>query len=106
MSLNIPNILERPNTYLLFIEQDESKMPINQIFLNLTECSIRELEMLFLNVSPSSMWNLSGNPNWRGRLSTIDLLLFNYVNQLIFMLKLLFIFLIKQATLMRKSFDY
>ncbi len=40
---------------------------------------------------------------WRGRLSTVDLLVLTSLDQLLFTLKILFTFLTKQATIMRKS---
>jgi hypothetical protein len=39
----------------------------------------------------------------RGRLSTVDLLVLTSLDQLIFKLKILFAFVTKQATLMRRS---
>ncbi len=46
----------------------------------------------------------TGNPYWSGRLSTVDLLVLTSLDQLILLLKILFIFFFtKQATLMRRS---
>ncbi len=45
---------------------------------------------------------LSGNPYWRGRLNTVDLLVLTSLDQLIFIWKILFIFSTKLATLVRR----
>ncbi len=45
----------------------------------------------------------SGNPNWRGRLSTVDLLVLTNIDQVLLKLKTLFTFLLKQPILMRRS---
>jgi len=45
----------------------------------------------------------AGNPNRRGRISTVDLLALTSLDKLFFMLKILFNFVTKQATLMRRS---
>jgi hypothetical protein len=45
----------------------------------------------------------SGKPYGRGRLSTIDLLVQNSLDQLIFVLEILFNFVTKQPVLMRRS---
>ncbi len=45
----------------------------------------------------------SGNPYRRGKISTVDLHLLTSLVQLIFKMKKLFTFLIKQATLLRRS---
>jgi hypothetical protein len=44
-----------------------------------------------------------GNPHWKGRLSTVDLLLPTSVVQLLLKQQTLFTCFIKQATLMRRS---
>ena len=43
------------------------------------------------------------NPFWRGRLSTVDLLILTSIEQLFLLLQRLFTFLRKQATLLRRS---
>ncbi len=40
---------------------------------------------------------------WRGRLSTLDLLVLTSLDQIVYILEILFSFFIKQATLMRRS---
>ncbi len=45
----------------------------------------------------------AGKSHWRGRLSTVDLLVLTSSNQLLLILKLLFTFFTKDATLMRRS---
>jgi hypothetical protein len=45
----------------------------------------------------------AGNPYWRGGLSTVDLLVLTSLDQLLFLLKILFTLFTKQATLMRRS---
>ena len=42
-------------------------------------------------------------PYWRGRLCTVDLLVLTNLDRLLVMLKILFAFFTKQATLMRRS---
>jgi len=49
----------------------------------------------------SAVWQLKSY--WGGRLSAVDLLVLTSLDQLIFILKILFSFLTKQATLMRRS---
>ncbi len=44
-----------------------------------------------------------GKPNWRGRLSTLDLLVRTSLDQMLLTLKILFTFVRKQATLIRRS---
>jgi len=44
-----------------------------------------------------------GNSHWRGRLSTVDLLVLTRLDQLLLKLPTTFTFLTKQATLMRRS---
>ncbi len=46
---------------------------------------------------------VAGNPYWRGRLSTVDLLVLTSLDRVLFILKILFNFLKKQATLTRRS---
>jgi hypothetical protein len=46
---------------------------------------------------------ISGKPYLRGRLSTVDLNVLTCLDQLLFKLEILFTFLVKQATLMRRS---
>jgi hypothetical protein len=46
---------------------------------------------------------LRGNPNWRWRMSTVDLLVLTCLNHLIFKVKLLLTLLTKPATLMGRS---
>ncbi len=46
---------------------------------------------------------LPGKPYWRGRISTIDLLVLTSLDQLLLILKILFIFFTKQASSMRRS---
>ncbi len=56
---------------------------------------------------PTYKYNLCGhcssarNPRWRGRLSTVDLLVLTSLDQLLLMMQTLFTFFTKQATLMR-----
>ena len=45
----------------------------------------------------------AGNTSWGGRLRTVDLLVITCLDQLLFVLKILFTFLTNQATLMRRS---
>jgi hypothetical protein len=45
----------------------------------------------------------SGKSNWRGRFSTVDLLVLTSLDQSLFILKILFTFFTKQATLIRRS---
>jgi hypothetical protein len=45
----------------------------------------------------------AGDPYCRGRLSMVDLLVLTSLDQLIFVLKILFTLVSKQATLMRRS---
>ncbi len=47
-----------------------------------------------------SMW--TGNPKWRGRLSTLDLLVLTTLDEVLLILQTLFTFFTKQATLMRR----
>ncbi len=44
-----------------------------------------------------------GKPYWRGRLSTVDLLVLTGLDQLLLIVKILFTFFTNQATLMRRS---
>jgi hypothetical protein len=44
----------------------------------------------------------TGKSYWRGRLSTVDLLVLSSLDQLLLKLKLLYAYLTKQATLMRR----
>jgi hypothetical protein len=44
-----------------------------------------------------------GNTIWRGRLSTVDLLVLTSLDELLFILKILLTFVTKHATLMRRS---
>jgi hypothetical protein len=44
-----------------------------------------------------------GNPYWRGRLSTVDLLALTSLDQLLFIMQTLCTFLQNKATLMRRS---
>ena len=46
---------------------------------------------------------IPGKPYWRGRLSTVDLLILTSLDQLIFILKVFIGILKKQVTLMRRS---
>ncbi len=46
---------------------------------------------------------LAGKPYWRGRISTVDLLVLTSLDQLLFILKLYFSFNTKQPILMRRS---
>ncbi len=50
-----------------------------------------------------SSMDMPWNPYWRGRLSTVDLLVLTSLDQLIFILKILFTFITKQLTLLRRS---
>ncbi len=50
-----------------------------------------------------SVWIHAGNPNWRGWPSTVDLLVLTSLYQLVFILKILFTFVTKQTSLMRRS---
>jgi hypothetical protein len=60
--------------------------------------------MCGLSVLPTfGMFGLSGNPNWRGRLTTVVLLVLTSLDQLLLLLKILFIFFTKQSNLMRRS---
>jgi hypothetical protein len=49
------------------------------------------------------MYAFQGKSYWRGRLSTVDLLLLTSLAQLLFVLKILFTFFKKQGTLKRRS---
>jgi hypothetical protein len=55
-------------------------------------------EGIFITLTPSS-----GHPYWRGRLCTVDLRALFSLDKLIVILKILFILVAKQATLMRSS---
>jgi hypothetical protein len=44
-----------------------------------------------------------GKPYWRGKLNTVDLLVLTSLYQLLFILKILFSYVTKQAALMRRS---
>jgi hypothetical protein len=44
-----------------------------------------------------------GNPYWRGRLSTVDLLVLTSLNNMVLIMKILFTFVTKQAILERRS---
>jgi len=46
---------------------------------------------------------IPGNPYWKGRLSTVDLLKLAILDQLLLIMQKLFTFLLKRATLMRSS---
>jgi hypothetical protein len=58
---------------------------------------------LSLHFQPNIM--CPGNPYWGGKISTIDLLVLTSLDKLLFPLKILFMVLTKQATLMRRSSD-
>jgi hypothetical protein len=45
----------------------------------------------------------TGKPSWRGRLSTVDLLLLTSLDQLLFIAKILLTFVTKQATFLGRS---
>ncbi len=48
-------------------------------------------------------WSRPGNPYWRGRLSTVDLLALTSLDQQLFTLRILFTFFTNQATSTRRS---
>ena len=54
-------------------------------------------------VSPSKNTLVSGKPDRKVRLSTVHLLVLTRLDQLFFILKILFAFVTKQPTLMRRS---
>jgi len=62
------------------------------------------LGSFLLNIAtPSAQTSLAGNPYWRGRLGTIDLLVLTSLHQLIFIMKILFTLNTKRAILIRRS---
>ena len=58
---------------------------------------------LKVRLLPSWPYPQAGNTNWRRRLSTVDHLVLTSLDQLLFILKILFIMDAKRATLMRRS---
>ncbi len=63
--------------------------------------------LLIATILTAIMFNIviprKGNPYWRGRLSTVDLLLLTSLDQLSLIQQSLFTFFAKQPTLMRRS---
>ena len=62
----------------------------------LTNLNLGSMSWKFLCPQP-------GKSNWRGRLSTVDLLVLTSLDQLLLTLKVLFTFFTKQPTIMRRS---
>ncbi len=59
--------------------------------------------MLSLPYNENSLKLEPGKPYWRGWLFEVDLLVLTSVDQQLLILKILFMFVTKQATLMRRS---
>ncbi len=84
---------------------DVNKFRIKMILVakqNMANDYLKILTWLIINeyiLACYSPWN----PYWKGRLSTIDLLVLTSFDQLLVLLKILFTYLTKQLTLMRRS---
>jgi hypothetical protein len=71
----------------------EYQGPVQETFLQL---HFKKFQIFCRFISP-------GNPYWKGKLSTVDLLALTSLNQFILILKILLTFVSKQATLMKRS---
>jgi len=70
------------------------------------ECFNFEWSGIYENTSKCKIkvrYSLAGKPKWRGRLSTVDLLVITSLDQLLFKLKILPTFFTKQSILIRRS---
>ncbi len=62
-----------------------------------------QLIQSYHNQLKNYIWVYAGKPDWRGKLSTVDLLMLTSLDQLLFIIQRLLICFTKQGTLLRRS---
>ncbi len=80
--------------------QNQNGLPLLAMFFNL--CTFTQ-NWLFVTARSQGQMFSTGNSIWKGRLSTVDLLVLTSLYQLIFILKKFITFVAKQVALMRRS---